>query len=81
MLRQKGRAGVFVTLGLFSQTAREAATDTTPHVYLVDGEKLWELAERKGLDLRQTVILDTHGSTGSTEPSARTDSKLLSTHE
>lgn len=49
---------VFVTLGSFSQAARKAATDTTPHVNLVDGEKIWELVERKGLGLRQTTILD-----------------------
>jgi restriction system protein len=50
---------VFVTLGTFSQAARKAATDTTPHVNLVDGEKIWELVERKGIGLRQTTILDT----------------------
>jgi restriction system protein len=50
---------VFVTLGSFSQAARKAATDTTPHVNLIDGEKIWELVERKGIGLRQTTILDT----------------------
>jgi restriction system protein len=50
---------VFVTLGSFSQAARKAATDTTPHVNLIDGEKIWELVERKGMGLRQTTILDT----------------------
>jgi restriction system protein len=50
---------VFVTLGLFSQAARKAATDTTPHVNLIDGEKIWELVEQKGMGLRQTTILDT----------------------
>lgn len=49
---------VFVTLGSFSQAARKAATDTTPHVNLIDGEKIWELVERKGMGLRQTTILD-----------------------
>jgi restriction system protein len=49
---------VFVTLGSFSQAARKAATDTTPHVNLIDGEKIWELVERKGLGLRQTTVLD-----------------------
>jgi restriction system protein len=50
---------VFVTLGSFSRAARKAATDTTPHVNLIDGEKLWELVERKGMGLRQTTILET----------------------
>lgn len=50
---------VFVTLGSFSQAARKAATDTTPHVNLVDGERIWELVERKGMGLRQTTVLDT----------------------
>jgi restriction system protein len=50
---------VFVTLGSFSQAARKAATDTTPHVNLIDGEKLWELVERKGMGLRHTTIVDT----------------------
>ena len=49
---------VFVTLGSFSQAAKKAATDTTPHVNLIDGERIWELVERKGLGLRQTTILD-----------------------
>jgi restriction system protein len=49
---------VFVTLGSFSQAARKAATDTTPHVNLVDGERIWELVERKGMGLRHTTILD-----------------------
>ena len=49
---------VFVTLGSFSQAARKAATDTTPHVNLIDGEKIWDLVQRKGLGLRQTTILD-----------------------
>jgi restriction system protein len=49
---------VFVKLGSFSQAARKAATDTTPHVNLVDGERIWELVERKGMGLRQTTILD-----------------------
>ena len=49
---------VFVTLGSFSQAARKAATDTTPHVNLIDGEKIWELVERKGMGLRQTMVLD-----------------------
>jgi restriction system protein len=49
---------VFVTLGSFSQAARKAATDTTPHVNLVDGEAIWELVERKGMGLRQTTILE-----------------------
>ncbi len=49
---------VFVTLGSFSQAARKAATDTTPHVNLVDGERIWELLERKGIGLRQTKVLD-----------------------
>ena len=50
---------VFVTLGSFSQAARKAATDTTPHVNLIDGERIWELVERKGMGLRQTTVLDT----------------------
>jgi restriction system protein len=49
---------VFVTLGSFSSAARKAATDTTPHVNLIDGERIWELVERKGMGLRQTTILD-----------------------
>ena len=49
---------VFVTLGSFSQAAKKAATETTPHVNLIDGEKIWELVERKGLGLRHTTILD-----------------------
>lgn len=49
---------IFVTLGSFSQAARKAATDTTPHVNLIDGEKIWELVERKGMGLRQRTILD-----------------------
>jgi restriction system protein len=49
---------VFVTLGSFSQAARKAATDTTPHVNLIDGEKLWDLVEKMGMGLRQTTILD-----------------------
>ncbi len=48
-----------MTLGSFSQAARKAATDTTPHVNLVDGERIWELVERKGIGLRQTTVLDT----------------------
>jgi restriction system protein len=50
---------VFVTLGSFSQAARKAATDTTPHVNLVDGETIWELVERKSMGLRRTTVLDT----------------------
>jgi restriction system protein len=46
---------VFVTLGTFSQAARKAATDTTPHVNLIDGERIWELVEQKGMGLRQTI--------------------------
>lgn len=49
---------VFVTLGSFSQAARKAATDTTPHVNLIDGEKIWDLVERKSMGLRHTVVLD-----------------------
>jgi restriction system protein len=49
---------VFVTLGSFSQAARKAATDTTPHVNLIDGERIWELVEQKGMGLRQTTVLD-----------------------
>lgn len=49
---------VFVTLGTFSQAARKAATDTTPHVNLIDGERIWELVDQKGLGLRQTTVLD-----------------------
>ena len=49
---------VFVTLGTFSQAAKKAATDTTPHVNLIDGERIWELVEQKGLGLRQTIVLD-----------------------
>ena len=49
---------VFVTLGSFSQAARKAATDTTPRVNLVDGERIWELVERKSMGLRQTTVLD-----------------------
>jgi restriction system protein len=56
---QGAERAVFVTLGSFSQAARKAATDTTPHVNLVDGEKIWELVERKGMGLRQTTVLDT----------------------
>lgn len=49
---------VFVTLGSFSQAARKAATDTTPHVNLLDGERIWELVERKGMGLRHLTVLD-----------------------
>ena len=49
---------VFVTLGSFSSKARQAATDTTPHVNLIDGQKIWELVEQKGIGLRHTTILD-----------------------
>lgn len=49
---------IFVTLGSFSQAARKAATDTTPHVNLIDGEKIWDLVERKGIGLRHTTVLD-----------------------
>jgi restriction system protein len=49
---------IFVTLGSFSQAARKAATDTTPHVNLIDGERIWELVEKKGIGLRRTTILD-----------------------
>jgi restriction system protein len=49
---------IFVTLGSFSQAARKAATDTTPHVNLIDGERIWELVEKKGIGLRHTTILD-----------------------
>ncbi len=49
---------VFVTLGSFSQAARKAATDTTPHVNLIDGERIWELVEQKGMGLRQIAVLD-----------------------
>jgi restriction system protein len=49
---------VFVTLGTFSQAARQAATDTTPHVNLLDGQRIWELVERKGMGLRHTIVLD-----------------------
>jgi restriction system protein len=50
---------VFVTLGSFSQAARKAATDTTPHVNLIDGERIWALVEQKSMGLRQTTVLDT----------------------
>ncbi len=50
---------VFVTLGSFSQAARKAATDTTPHVNLIDGQRIWELVEAKGLGLRTKTVLDT----------------------
>jgi restriction system protein len=46
---------VFVTLGSFSQAARKAATDTAPHVNLIDGERLWELVRQKGVGLRLSV--------------------------
>jgi restriction system protein len=49
---------VFVTLGSFSQQARKAATDTTPHVNLIDGERIWELVEQLGMGLRQVTVLD-----------------------
>jgi restriction system protein len=50
---------VFVTLGSFSKAARKAATDTTPHVNLIDGERIWELVEQKDIGLRHTTVLDT----------------------
>jgi restriction system protein len=50
---------VFVTLGSFSKAARKAATDTTPHVNLVDGGRIWELVEQKSIGLRHTTVLDT----------------------
>jgi restriction system protein len=37
---QGAERAVFVTLGSFSQAARKAATDTTPHVNLLDGERI-----------------------------------------
>lgn len=49
---------VFVTLGSFSQAAKRAATDTTPHVNLIDGERIWELVQNQTLGLRHTVVLD-----------------------
>lgn len=49
---------VFVTLGSFSQAARKAATDTTPHVNLIDGDRIWELVERKGMGLRHQTVVD-----------------------
>jgi restriction system protein len=49
---------VFVTLGSFSQAARKAATDTTPHVNLLDGERIWQLVEQKGMGLQHTIVLD-----------------------
>jgi restriction system protein len=50
---------VFVTLGSFSKAARKAATDTTPHVNLIDGQRIWELVEQKGLGLQRITVLDT----------------------
>jgi len=58
---------VFVTLGSFSQAARKASTDTTPHVNLVDGERIWELVERKGMGCARRPSSTLRGSTGSTE--------------
>jgi restriction system protein len=49
---------IFVTLGSFSQAARKAATDTTPHVNLIDGERIWDLVEKKEIGLRRTIVLD-----------------------
>jgi restriction system protein len=49
---------IFVTLGSFSQAARKAATDTTPHVNLLDGERIWELVEKKNMGLRHLTVLD-----------------------
>lgn len=55
---RRAQSAVFVTLGSFSQAARKAATDTTPHVNLLDGERIWELVERKGMGLRHLTVLD-----------------------
>jgi hypothetical protein len=44
--------------GSFSQAASRPATDSTLHLNLIDGEKIWELVERKGMGLRQTTIFD-----------------------
>ena len=59
---------VFVTLGSFSKAARKAATDTTPHVNLIDGERIWELVERKSHRACARRRSSTRrGSTGSTD--------------
>jgi restriction system protein len=50
---------VFVTLGSFSKAARKASTDTTPHVNLLDGERIRELVEQKSIGLRHTTVLET----------------------
>jgi restriction system protein len=56
-LSKGAERAVFVTLGTFSKAARKAATDTTPHVNLIDGERIWELVEMKGIGL--TTVVDT----------------------
>ena len=43
---------VFVTLGRFSEPARQAAITTTPTVDLIDGDKLCELVREKEIGLR-----------------------------
>jgi restriction system protein len=43
---------VLVTLGRFSEPARNAAITTTPTVDLIDGEKLCELVREKMIGLR-----------------------------
>jgi restriction system protein len=39
---------VFVMLGSYSKAARKAATDITPHVNLIDGEKIWGTRRAEG---------------------------------
>jgi len=65
--RVRAERAVSATLGSFSQAARKAATDTTPHVNLVDGEKIWELVERRAWACARQRSSTLRGSTGSSD--------------
>lgn len=50
---------VLVTLGRFSPAARKAALAATPTVNLIDGDRLCELVEEKGIGVRPTpTVID-----------------------
>lgn len=50
---------ILVTLGRFSQPARKAAASATPHVDLIDGDRLCELVLDKEAGVRRMPVVDT----------------------
>jgi restriction system protein len=49
---------ILVTLGRFSGPARKAAASATPHVDLIDGERLCELMLAKEVGVRRMPVVD-----------------------